>query len=156
MGVSVRVTRRKPSLLFTRVIIYTLYNRIKYRKMSWLMTTMFMLPWLLTMATKWNNNLSVFGHVLLNHVTKTVKTSSFFECYNRCQSRGDCYSYNVHSNVHLCELNNATHLTNPDDLVRSPHASYAVHEKPIPSCDHVTCKENSTCGPVDDTYECRE
>lgn len=125
----------------------------------WQLLPAIVLLWQLTLAIRlpeFDNNFSIHGQVLVSHITESVQASSVFVCYLKCLDRGDCYSFNLLVNVHLCELSNATHLTNPEHLIPLHHGIYVGLVQPIPSCDHVACREDLTCAPMDDTFGCSE
>jgi hypothetical protein len=96
---------------------------------------------LLLVALQWPHIVSQFfvptysmnGFMLQNHVVETISdVPSFFDCYTKCELGQMCFSFNYYSGQLMCEFNNATHVSHPDDVVPSSNASYLHIENKIP------------------------
>ena len=67
-------------------------------------------------------------HVLKNHAIATfysVKAHS--QCMFKCGSRTDCYSMNFYPGTQVCELNDATHLSHPDEFGGDPRGTFLIN-----------------------------
>jgi len=60
------------------------------------------------------------GHVLFSYDNIFTVT----QCASRCQLLGACASYNFLSTAHSCEVNSASHVTNPGDVIASEESYY--------------------------------
>ena len=67
---------------------------------------------------------------LVNHTIETRKVKNFDDCELLCYLNDNCVSLNFKKDpdnidaVHICELNNATHLTYDSDLKTDTKFSY--------------------------------
>ena len=59
--------------------------------------------------------------------------TSFLECYMKCQEVEYCFSVNLYPAKSMCELNYASHLSHPDNMVYgTQHATYFIdYSKPL-------------------------
>jgi len=74
------------------------------------------------------------GHVVITYENVFIVT----QCARRCQLLRACASYNFQSVLHRCEINSASHVTNPDDVIDSDHWQYyqrdAYTTDPVTDC----------------------
>ena len=69
---------------------------------------------------------------LVNHTIETRKVKNFDDCELLCYLNDNCVSLNFKKDsdnidaVHICELNNATHLTYDSDLTTDTKFYYRV------------------------------
>ncbi|CAH3159142.1 unnamed protein product [Pocillopora meandrina] len=104
---------------------------------------------------------------LVNHTIETRKVKNFDVCELLCYLNDNCVSLNFkkypdnNEAVHICELNNATHLTYDSDLKTDTKFSYLIYYSVfIPpsffrhliffllqnACDKSSyCQNNATC-----------
>ena len=64
------------------------------------------------------------GHVLATYENAFVLT----QCAQRCQTLAHCASFNFLSSLRMCELNSASHVTNPGDVIDSDQSSYYLRD----------------------------
>ena len=72
---------------------------------------------------------SVLGKYLKGHVFKTTKEAVDPQhCVADCWEENDrCQSLNYFPNLDICELNEASYLTNPEDLIDKPETVYLTN-----------------------------
>ena len=82
---------------------------------------------------------SIFGMMLKEHVFKTIKTSFSPECIQACSNDVRCQSFNFVISQYMCELNNRTKEARPEDYVPDPDRFYygRVRERGKLSRDHL-------------------
>ncbi|XP_048578372.1 uncharacterized protein LOC125560612 [Nematostella vectensis] len=97
------------------------------------------------------------GSKLINHVIASFQSNSFIQCIQACMGTPDCYSYNQYPGAGLCELNRATHLSHPWDVVSDPDGSYMIYNLRPYRCSYSLCQEDEMCEVKPDgmTYTCR-
>ena len=84
---------------------------------------------------------SIRGKVLKNHVIKTGSAERIDDCFKQCMGHSGCHSSNFYQEERLCELNDKTHASHPEDMREEPLANYMVNDfRPI------TCNKHSDCG----------
>nr|XP_058965735.1 uncharacterized protein LOC131792383 [Pocillopora verrucosa] len=99
------------------------------------------------------------GQRLINHVIQIDVVKDKVLCKIRCFMEPDCVSYNLEkqpsgdNGAYKCELNDATHEGNEDDLVGEYDYFYHGSES---NCIANPCKNNATCqsGFTDKGYRC--
>ena len=65
------------------------------------------------------------GRRLNGHMVATYdNVFTVTQCASRCQLLGACASYNFLSAQRRCEINSASHVTNPDDVISSDDTQY--------------------------------
>ena len=72
---------------------------------------------------------SAFGKYLRGHVYKITKEAIDPQhCMADCWAENDrCQSFNYFPNWDICELNEASNLTNPEDLIDRPDTVYVTN-----------------------------
>ncbi|XP_067057279.1 uncharacterized protein [Acropora muricata] len=94
---------------------------------------------------------------LMKHVIESIKVRDFDMCELHCYHQPSCVSINFNvipdSNVHECELNNATHRSHDNELENIGGYIYKGAES---ACDERRCKNGGTCqsGYTDKGYRC--
>ncbi|CAH3159161.1 unnamed protein product, partial [Pocillopora meandrina] len=86
---------------------------------------------------------------LVNHTIETRKVKNFDDCELWCYLNDNCVSLNFKKDpentdlVHLCELNNATHLKYDNKLTNNVNFYYRGSKN---ACDKSSlCENNATC-----------
>lgn len=97
---------------------------------------------------------------LHNLITKTVFSQSAEDCLSKCSTKMlECQSINYHSTEKKCELNKASHLSNPEALL--PAIGYTYIRDPSQlslskRCNDKFCSESLYCVlDVGDDYLCK-
>ena len=86
------------------------------------------LKWQLSDSTFFEGTISFQDKSLKNNVLESIpSTTGIAECMIRCSNNENCYSINYNLLTKVCELNKATHLSDPDDLYPVPHVLYMVY-----------------------------
>ncbi|XP_066022881.1 uromodulin-like [Pocillopora verrucosa] len=86
---------------------------------------------------------------LANHTIETRKVKNFDDCELLCYLNDNCVSLNFKKDpdnidaVHICELNNATHLTYDSDLTTDAKFYYRGSKNACDKNSH--CQNNATC-----------
>ncbi|KAK3731544.1 hypothetical protein QZH41_011147 [Actinostola sp. cb2023] len=74
------------------------------------------------------------------HVIKRLSTPTSSHCVDECKGHQHCHSINFDQAKELCELNNATHLTNPESMVYSHGSQYLNYfKRPAAKCSNKLC-----------------
>jgi len=60
------------------------------------------------------------GHVIATFANAYIVT----QCSRRCLTTSGCLSYNFLSSTQMCELNSASHVTNPSDVQTTSGVQY--------------------------------
>ena len=55
-------------------------------------------------------------YALVGHIMSTAVVVDEFECQLKCLENESCKSINVHTDIHICELNNITRQMKPGDF----------------------------------------
>lgn len=67
-------------------------------------------------------------YALFGHKFDTIEVYDDSECATRCMANETCQSYNIQTNANsakqLCELNNSSRTTEPQDFRRKPGFTY--------------------------------
>ena len=74
---------------------------------------------------------SVRGKALKNHTFKSVAVAHPVECLAVCEKDPMCKSYNFFILKKLCELNNRTKETSPQDFVSDEESFYMRISRPL-------------------------
>ena len=84
---------------------------------------------------------SVQGQVLKNHTMKVVHAQLIENCIIQCIKHYGCHSSNFYRKTKLCELNDKTHVSHPEDMRQVPFTNYMENTvRPF------TCSKDSDCG----------
>ncbi|KAK3731545.1 hypothetical protein QZH41_011148 [Actinostola sp. cb2023] len=76
------------------------------------------------------------------HVIKSLSTPASSHCVDECKGHQHCHSINFDQAKDLCELNNATHLTNPESMVYSRGSQYLNYFlRPAANCSNKLCSK---------------
>ena len=67
---------------------------------------------------------SVQGQVLQNYTFKTQTTERILDCIELCIDCPGCHTSNFYRLEKRCELNDKTHASHPEDMVREPYTIY--------------------------------
>ncbi|XP_067048429.1 uncharacterized protein [Acropora muricata] len=95
---------------------------------------------------------------LMKHVIETIKVVDLNLCELQCYHQPNCVSINFKvilssKGLHECELNNATHRSNDNELMNKDGCVYKGAES---ACDRAGCENGGTCqsGFTDKGYQC--
>ena len=84
---------------------------------------------------------SVQGQVLKNHTIKAGHAQLIEDCIIQCIKHFGCHSCNFYRKKKLCELNDKTHVSHPEDMKQVPFTNYMENTvRPF------TCDKDSDCG----------
>jgi len=87
------------------------------------------------------------GRRLDGHVVATYdNVYTVTQCARRCQLLGACASYNFRSAARRCELNSASHVTHPNDVVNNEESLYYLRD--AITCDAVWRHFFTVCVPL--------
>ena len=64
------------------------------------------------------------GKALDGHTYKTVNVGELFRCYVRCERDPACKSCNFKPTQEICEMNNETKETKPNDFITDEQSYY--------------------------------
>ena len=64
------------------------------------------------------------GKALCGHTYRTAKAGELFRCYVRCERDPSCKSCNFKHKQEICEMNNETKETKPDDFITDEQSYY--------------------------------
>jgi hypothetical protein len=116
-------------------------------------------PWQPSQANTCDSEYSQSGHVLLDHVVQSLMVTSSDDCVHECSTNSTCNSINFYEDKNLCEINNATHLSSPEDLVSANrHAIYMMFSRrPLVVCSNQFCSDPDICFMNSDgsTFRCQ-
>ena len=72
---------------------------------------------------------SEYNKCLVGHVFKTTAQAADIQhCLSDCWAENDrCQSLNYFVNLDMCQLNEASNLTNPEDLIDTPDVAYLIN-----------------------------
>ncbi|XP_048583091.1 uncharacterized protein LOC116609801 isoform X2 [Nematostella vectensis] len=97
-------------------------------------------------------------NILANHVIERIEGSTRALCWMACDAKTQCHSINFFLNTKTCELNNVTHLSHPEDMVKDvPGGSYMLYPlHPLFNCSNKLCKKKERCevDPNGSTIKC--
>lgn len=63
-------------------------------------------------------------YALVGHIMSTATVVDEFECQLKCLENESCRSINVHTDIHICELNNITRQMKPGDFKWKKGSTY--------------------------------
>ena len=66
----------------------------------------------------------IHGKALRGHTYKTAKAGELFRCYVRCERDPACLSCNFKHAQEICEMNNETKETKPNDFITDEQSYY--------------------------------
>ena len=84
---------------------------------------------------------SVQGRVLKNHTITTATAEQIEDCIMQCMEHPGCHSSNFYRKDRMCELNDKTHASHPEDM-REVHLTNYLENTFRP----FTCSRDSDCG----------
>jgi len=97
-------------------------------------------PWIPVQAQKCQVTYSQPNVKIQGHVIKSLSTPTSNHCVDECKGHQHCHSINFDQAKELCELNNATHLTNPGSMVYSRGCQYLNYFlRPAANCSNKLC-----------------
>ena len=86
---------------------------------------------------------SVQNRVLKGHAFVTKPSQSIEDCVISCIKHPSCQSSNYYRKKKMCELNDKTDISNPEDMMEVEHANYMTNGVRFPpGCS----KQDSECG----------
>ena len=93
--------------------------------------------------------------VLKGHVITSRVVPNFDICIGSCINQAQCYSVNFYS-TGLCELNDKTKTSNPQDMVRAWNGNYLenIIRQPNP-CNDKPCRAIDVCYASGNKAECQ-
>ena len=66
----------------------------------------------------------IYNKALRGHTYKTAKVGELFRCYVRCERDALCKSCNFKHTQEICEMNNETKETKPNDFITDEQSYY--------------------------------
>ncbi|XP_015776013.1 PREDICTED: neurocan core protein-like [Acropora digitifera] len=97
------------------------------------------------------------GKALLGHTYKTAQAGELFRCFVRCERDSACKSCNFKHAQEICEMNNETKETKPNDFISDDQSYYIkCTGGDIGECknDPSICDVNADCHNTDGSYIC--
>ncbi|XP_032225028.1 uncharacterized protein LOC116607366 isoform X2 [Nematostella vectensis] len=82
--------------------------------------------------------------ILINHVIASIQSNSL-HCMQACATTSNCYSINQYPGCGRCELNSATHLSHPWDMVSDADGSYMIYNLRLYICSYSLCQDDKMC-----------
>ena len=78
------------------------------------------------MSTCWTagDQVPIRGKALRGHTYKTAKAGELFRCYMCCERDPACKSCNFKHTKEICEMNNETKATKPNDFITDEQSYY--------------------------------
>jgi len=110
--------------------------------MLMLLIVLLVLPWIRVQAQQCRIAYSVNHVKLQGHLINHLSTPESFQCVDKCALHEHCNSINFYQDKGMCELNNATHLTNPESMVSSNGSQYLNYFlRPAANCSNKLCSK---------------
>lgn len=76
-----------------------------------------------------NSSLSIRGQRLIGHVIEEFSTKKqVIHCAYECLKSSRCRSFNYEHGTHVCQINDADHVTNAESLVNDTDSEYNQRE----------------------------
>ncbi|XP_074607190.1 uncharacterized protein LOC141860103 [Acropora palmata] len=100
---------------------------------------------------------AIHDKALRGHTYKTAKVGELFSCYVRCERDPACKSCNFKHTHDICELNNETKETRPNDFITDEQSYYIKHTGgDVDECTAFPniCDANADCHNTDGSYIC--
>ncbi|XP_044178674.1 sushi, von Willebrand factor type A, EGF and pentraxin domain-containing protein 1-like [Acropora millepora] len=97
------------------------------------------------------------GKALGGHTYKTAKVGELFRCYVRCERDPACKSCNFKHTQEICEMNNETKETKPNDFITDEQSYYIKRTGgDVDECTSFPniCGANADCHNTDGSYIC--
>ncbi|XP_067031958.1 uncharacterized protein [Acropora muricata] len=97
------------------------------------------------------------GKALCGHTYRTAKAGELFRCYVRCERDPACKSCNFKHRQQICEMNNETMETKPNDFITDEQSYYIKRTgRDIDECMAFPniCDANADCQNTDGSYIC--
>ncbi|XP_067056243.1 uncharacterized protein [Acropora muricata] len=92
---------------------------------------------------------------LRGHTYQTAKVGELFRCYVRCERDPACKSCNFKHTHEICEMNNETKETRPNDFITEKQSYYIKHTGgDVDECTAFPCGANADCQNTDGSYIC--
>ena len=96
---------------------------------------------------------SVQNRVLKRHAFVTKPTQNIEDCVISCIKHPSCQSSNYYRKKKMCELNDKTDISNPEDMMEVENANYMTNGVRFPpGCS----KQDSECGRPGVICPCKE
>ncbi|XP_015776014.1 PREDICTED: protein kinase C-binding protein NELL2-like [Acropora digitifera] len=99
----------------------------------------------------------IHDKALRGHTYKTAKVGELFRCYVRCERDPACKSCNFKHRHKICELNNETKETKPNDFITDEQSYYIKRTGgDVDECTAFPniCGANADCHNTDGSYIC--
>ncbi|XP_044176798.1 sushi, von Willebrand factor type A, EGF and pentraxin domain-containing protein 1-like [Acropora millepora] len=99
----------------------------------------------------------IHDKALRGHTYQTAKVGELFRCYVRCERDPACKSCNFKHTHDICELNNETKETKPNDFIREKQSYYIKRTGgDVDECTAFPniCGANADCHNTDGSYIC--
>ncbi|KAK2547230.1 hypothetical protein P5673_032915 [Acropora cervicornis] len=98
---------------------------------------------------------SIYGKALHGHTYKTAKVRGLLTCYVLCDRDPVSKSCNFKHTKDICEMNNQTKETKPNDFI-SDEQSYYIKRTDVDECTAFPniCGANADCHNTDGSYNC--
>lgn len=99
---------------------------------------------------------SVQEQVLKKHTIHTMPARSIDECMVKCLDHPRCHSSNFYREHKMCDLNDRTHTSHPEDMAPVPYSNYMENIfRPFLCSQDSDCGEGLVCSPsLECTGEC--
>ncbi|XP_067048010.1 uncharacterized protein [Acropora muricata] len=105
-----------------------------------------------TMGQQCRSERSISGWMLQRHVYKTMLADIGLHCLPSCSTDDRCQSFNFVISSHMCEFNDRTKESKPEDFIPDPHRYYfrkpfnrvplgSIPELPAESCKEIKMSE---------------
>ncbi|XP_067047467.1 uncharacterized protein [Acropora muricata] len=97
------------------------------------------------------------GKALRGHTYKRAKAGELFRCYVRCERDPVCKSCNFKHRQEICEMNNETKETKPQDFITDEQSYYIKRTGgDVDECNAFPniCGANTDCHNTDGSYTC--
>jgi len=109
-----------------------------------LLVALFLLPF--AFSTDCPSTYKQNKFVLQNNVVTSSLVRNQNECTKKCSSHMGCYSVNYYHQKKMCQLNKATHLSSPVDLVYDVDGTYIrINDRTKDVCSDKYCSDGQIC-----------
>ena len=97
-------------------------------------------------STKCPSTYKQTNFVLRNKSFMSLGVKSQQNCIQKCAAIVKCFSINYYQETKKCELNSATHLSSPEDLVYSIEGTYIkLNDRSEDTCSDKYCSDGQIC-----------
>lgn len=91
---------------------------------------------------------SIQEQVLKNHTIHTMPARSMGKCMMKCIDHPRCHSSNFYREHEMCDLNDRTHTSHPEDMAPAPYSNYMENSfRPFLCGKDSDCGEGLVCSP---------